>query len=220
MNVKEFLSTMDALRFDTSLDETNPELRSMVQKAYPYIRKIYNMMYESGLISESKVNESSEKWYVVDDGEVYNVLTEDEFLNGGYDNDQIVKVTNNMDMAFDYAEKLNRDVEEHRPDFSPGIGYFNESKVNEEHRNKKHKGPKSTLAAMRKGNREADQEMYGGGFRQTKKVHKAKNDYDRKGNKVDINNLDKYQNESKKISYNHLMEMIVESIERNLKNLK
>ena len=29
MNVEEFLSTMDALRFDTDLDETYPELRGM-----------------------------------------------------------------------------------------------------------------------------------------------------------------------------------------------
>ena len=54
MNVEEFLSTMDALRFDTELDNTYPELRGMIQKAYPYLRKIYNMMNEAGLLSESK----------------------------------------------------------------------------------------------------------------------------------------------------------------------
>ena len=56
MNVEEFLSTLDALRFDTNLDGTYPELRGMVQKVYPYIRKIYNMMYESGYLTESKQN--------------------------------------------------------------------------------------------------------------------------------------------------------------------
>ena len=44
MNVDEFLSTMDALRFDDSLDETYPELRGLVRKVYPYIRQIYNIM--------------------------------------------------------------------------------------------------------------------------------------------------------------------------------
>lgn len=57
MNVEEFLSTLDALRFDTNLDDTYPELRGMIQKVYPYIRKIYNMMYESGYLAESKINE-------------------------------------------------------------------------------------------------------------------------------------------------------------------
>ena len=57
MNVEEFLSTLDALRFDTNLDDTYPELRGIVRKVYPYIRKIYNMMYESGYLAESKINE-------------------------------------------------------------------------------------------------------------------------------------------------------------------
>lgn len=53
MNVDEFLSTMDALRFDDSLDETYPELRGLVRKVYPYIRQIYNIMSESGMLTES-----------------------------------------------------------------------------------------------------------------------------------------------------------------------
>jgi len=61
MGVEEFLSTMDALRFNTDLDETYPELRGMVQKAYPYIRKIYNMMYEAGMLSEQKSNKKTLK---------------------------------------------------------------------------------------------------------------------------------------------------------------
>ena len=77
MRVEEFLSLMDALRFDSDLDEKYPELRGMVRKVYPYIRQIYNMMNEMGMLNES-INESSSKWYVVDDGEVYNVLPEED----------------------------------------------------------------------------------------------------------------------------------------------
>ena len=49
-----------------------------------------------------------EKWYVVDDGEVYNVFPESDLKQYGIERDQIVKVTTNMDMAFNYAEKLNK----------------------------------------------------------------------------------------------------------------
>ena len=71
-----------------------------------------------------------EKWYVVDDGEVYNVFPESDLKQYGIERDQIVKVTTNMDMAFNYAEKLNRDTEEKSPNFSPLKGYYNESKQN------------------------------------------------------------------------------------------
>ena len=71
-----------------------------------------------------------EKWYVVDDGEVYNVFPESDLKQYGIERDQIVKVTTNMDMAFNYAEKLNRDIEEKSPNFSPLKGYYNESKQN------------------------------------------------------------------------------------------
>ena len=145
MNVEEFLSTMDALRFDTDLDETYPELRGMVRKVYPYIRKIYNMMNEAGILTES---------------------------------------------------------------------------VNEEHGNKKHKSPKNALNAVRKGNRDAEREIYGDGFRPGKKVHKAKTDYSRKSNKVDINNLEKY-NESKKntltITENDIKKLVDECVKRIVK---
>lgn len=57
MGVEEFLSTLDALRFDTDIDEQYPELRGMVRQCYPIIRKLYNMMYDAGLLQES-VNES------------------------------------------------------------------------------------------------------------------------------------------------------------------
>ena len=69
-----------------------------------------------------------EKWYVVDDGEVYNVFPESDLKQYGIERDQIVKVTTNMDMAFNYAEKLNREVEEKSPNFAPSKGYYNESK--------------------------------------------------------------------------------------------
>ena len=71
-----------------------------------------------------------EKWYVVDDGEVYNVFPESDLKQYGIERDQIVKVTTNMDMAFNYAEKLNREVEEKSPNFEPSKGYYNESKQN------------------------------------------------------------------------------------------
>ena len=71
-----------------------------------------------------------EKWYVVDDGEVYNVFPESDLKQYGIKRDQIVKVTTNMDMAFNYAEKLNRDIEEKSPHFAPSKGYYNESKQN------------------------------------------------------------------------------------------
>ena len=146
MNVEEFLSTIDALRFDTSLDETNPELRGMVRKVYPYIRKIYNIMNESDMLSES---------------------------------------------------------------------------VNEAHGVKKHNSPKNTLSAIRKGNRDAEKEVYGDGFKANKKIHKTGKTFDRKNNKVDINNLDKYQNESKKKSFalteNDIKHMVYESVKKLMK---
>ena len=71
-----------------------------------------------------------EKWYVVDDGEVYNVFPESDLKQYGIKRDQIVKVTTNRDMAFNYAEKLNRDTEEKSPNFAPSKGYYNESKQN------------------------------------------------------------------------------------------
>lgn len=91
--------------------------------------------------------------------------------------------------------------------------------VNESHGKKKHNAPKDALAAMRKGNREADQEIFGGGFRQTKKVHKAKSDYNRKDNKVNVNTIDKFrENESvNRISMNDIHYMVTECVKRMLK---
>lgn len=72
-----------------------------------------------------------EKWYVVDDGEIYNVLSEQDMIEYNIEQDQIVKVTTNMDMAFNLADKLNREAEEKSNNFSPMKGYYNESKLNE-----------------------------------------------------------------------------------------
>lgn len=139
MRVEEFLSTMDALRFDTDLDETNPELRGMVTKVYPYLRKIYNMMYESGMITE-----------------VHGV--------------------------------------------------------------KKHNAPKDKRAAERKGNRDAEKDMFGDGFKSKNKVHKT-NNYNRRDNKkVSIEDND--MNESKNIvrlSESELKNMVQESVKRIVK---
>ena len=161
-----------------------------------------------------------EKWYVVEDGECYNVFSEEDINNYGIERDQIVKVTNNMDKAFDIAEKLNRDMEESSPNFSPMKGYYNES-VNEAHGVKKHNSPKNTLSAIRKGNRDAEKEIYGDGFKSKKKLHKTGKTFDRKNNKVDINNLDKYQNESKKKSFalteNDIKHMVYESVKNLMK---
>lgn len=65
-----------------------------------------------------------EKWYVVDDGGVYNVFPESDLKQYGIERGQIVKVTTNMDTAFNYAEKLNRDTEEKSPNFAPSKGYY------------------------------------------------------------------------------------------------
>lgn len=93
--------------------------------------------------------------------------------------------------------------------------------VNEAHGAKKHNGPKNTLSAIRKGNRDAEKEIYGDGFKSTKKIHKTGKTFDRKNNKVDINNLDKYQNESKKntltITESDIRKMVVECVKRIVK---
>ena len=136
-----------------------------------------------------------------------------------------------MDFAFDYAEKLNRNAAESSSNFSPLKGYYSES-VNEEHGNKKHKSPKNTLSAIRKGNRDAEREIYGDGFKSGKKIHKTGKAFDRKNNKVryrimpekkvDINNLDKYNESiSRKntltITENDIKHMIVECVKKIVK---
>lgn len=63
MTIEEFMSTVDAIRFDTDLDETAPELRALAQKCYPIIRKLYNEMEANSMLSESK------KFYPKEKGE-------------------------------------------------------------------------------------------------------------------------------------------------------
>ena len=79
-------------------------------------------------IIKYKIN--MEKWYVVDDGSFYNVLSEEDLAKYEIEQDQIIKVFNNPDMAFNLVEKLNRKREEASPNFSPSKGYYDESKKN------------------------------------------------------------------------------------------
>lgn len=128
MNVEEFLSTIDAIRFDTDLDETYPELRAMANKIYPYLRKVYNAMFQAGMLTES-------------------------------------------------------------------------------HGQKKHNYPKNTLAAMRKGNRDAEKDILGDGFHSKSKLHKtAKKDKLDKMGKVNINNYSKFVDEAVKKTLREFVE--------------
>lgn len=67
---------------------------------------------------------------------------------------------------------------------------------------KRHNRPKDKAAAQRKGNRDAEREMYGDGFKSKNKIHKTDNGYNRKDNKVDI----------RSISESELKNIIAESI--------
>ncbi len=72
------------------------------------------------------------KFYVVDDGGVYNVFTSDMFdAQGRYienksytiDDFDIIKTTNSEEQAWRLADKLNREAEESSSDFAPSRGY-------------------------------------------------------------------------------------------------
>lgn len=65
-----------------------------------------------------------EKWYVVDDGGSYNVLSQEDLAQYDVEQSQIVKIFNNPYRAFNYAEQLNREAEESSPDFAPLQGYY------------------------------------------------------------------------------------------------
>ena len=65
-----------------------------------------------------------EKYYIVDDGSFFQVISESEMDKYGFEDDQIVKVFNNGDAAFAFAEKENRKREEQQPNFQPSQGYF------------------------------------------------------------------------------------------------
>ena len=92
------------------------------------------------LIDESVkkiLKESIIKYYVVDDGGVFNVLSSDMFDNNGryiedkrytIDDFDIVKTTNSEEFAWKYAETMNREYEEqYSSDFAPSRGYWDES---------------------------------------------------------------------------------------------
>ena len=90
--------------------------------------------------------------------------------------------------------------------------------ISESHGKKKHNGPKDTMAAMRKGNRDAEMDKLGGGFKQTKKIHKLK--ADKPSKKVDLDRLDDDMNESvARVSFNDLYSLIYEEIRKSLSNL-
>ena len=82
------------------------------------------------------------------------------------------------------------------PKMNKPIGKFNYSNykddmdesVNEAHGVKKHNMPKDKNAAMRKGNREAERDIYGDGFKSKNKIHNPKG-YSRKNNKVSIDDM-------------------------------
>jgi hypothetical protein len=57
MTINEFMRILDAIRFDTEIDEMAPELRGLARQAYPMISKLYNMMCEHDLIND-ELNES------------------------------------------------------------------------------------------------------------------------------------------------------------------
>lgn len=133
------------------------------------------------------------------------------------------KIKNSYDLGKVWNDTTRKNNEETDNNMSVNIEEIvrqaTKNIVNESHGKKKHNAPKDALAAMRKGNREADQEIFGGGFRQTKKVHKAKSDYNRKNNKVNVNSIDKFrENESvNRISMNDIHYMVTECVKRMLK---
>lgn len=70
-----------------------------------------------------------ELYFVVDDGGVYNVLSEEDLNTYGVEDDQIVgKPFTSFNVASKKADILNRQAEEASSDFSPAKGYFDESK--------------------------------------------------------------------------------------------
>ena len=126
-----------------------------------------------------------------------------------------VDVAKNMGFHLDTLNEDDMVLLHDAIEYAMGLPVLDDdSSVNEEHGNKKHKSPKNALNAVRKGNRDAEREIYGDGFRPGKKVHKAKNDYSRKSNKVDINNLEKYNESTIKLSENDLKQIVLESYKR------
>ena len=81
--------------------------------------------------------------------------------------------------------------------------------IAESHGNKKHNGPKDYLAANRKGQRDADMEINGPGFKSGTKIHKtAKRDKSERGGKVNVNNYERFVDE------NTLVKIVAESVKK------
>lgn len=62
-------------------------------------------------------------------------------------------------------------------------------KILEAHGSKKHNIPKDKYAAQRKGNRDAEKDIYGDGFKSKDKIHNTKA-YSRKNNKINVNDIE------------------------------
>jgi len=62
-------------------------------------------------------------------------------------------------------------------------------KIVEAHGSKKHNTPKDKYAAQRKGNRDAEKDIYGDGFKAKEKIHNIKA-YSRKNNKINVNDIE------------------------------
>lgn len=68
--------------------------------------------------------------------------------------------------------------------------------VNEVHGQKKHNSPKDELHAMRKGNREAERDIFGDGFHSKSKLHRTSKKDKLNKQKINVNNFDKYIDEA------------------------
>lgn len=238
MRVEEFLSLMDALRFDTDLDETYPKLRGMVRKVYPYIRQIYNMMYEMGMLDESvnkniisKAVRSTLKEFVNPnipstdyegndlnfDSIVDNAVSVIYRMEQNGEDIRWADVARNMGFRLETLNQEDMELLHDAIEYAMVLPGIDESKVNEVHGVKKHNVPKDKRAAQRKGNRDAERDMFGDGFKSKNKVHKVKG-YDRRDNKK-VNIEDECMNESVyKITENDVYDIITESVKRILNN--
>ena len=82
------------------------------------------------------------------------------------------------------------------PKMNKPIGKFNymnyndemDESVNEAHGSKSHNMPKDKNAAIRKGNRDAEKDIYGDGFKSKNKIHNPKG-YSRKNNKISYDDM-------------------------------
>lgn len=79
-----------------------------------------SIMNDVAKVVKNALNESDNQWYVIDDGEIYNVFSSDDFDEEGYyigsgeidldfniNDSDIVKTFDSMDDAFEYAENFN-----------------------------------------------------------------------------------------------------------------